>query len=175
MRVTDGVPSGWVASNRATITMPSCWRRCEPAGGGPSLRGQPRRRPRRGPYELHVNGSSRIATQPDTLPFRVEKAITARLHYGTGTIDAIARGFGASALPDTEACRGRGELQQHSRGCVGLAGRSTYVKRREHPVAARLVAGLSRAERLGPGVQATGRQGVNGVLARAQARPLDDT
>lgn len=106
-------------------------------------------RPRRGPYELHVNGSSRIATQPDTLPFRVEKAITARLHYGTATIDAIASGFGASALPDTEACRGAGRASAAFSTLCGLAGRSTYAKRRDHPVAARPAAGLPRAEHRG--------------------------
>lgn len=46
---------------------------------------------------LRNSGSAVPAPEPDPLPLRVEKAITARLRYGTVTIDAIASDLGTSA------------------------------------------------------------------------------
>ncbi|RXT18183.1 MULTISPECIES: AraC family transcriptional regulator [unclassified Bosea (in: a-proteobacteria)] len=46
---------------------------------------------------LQSRGSTVRAPEPDSLRFRVEKAITARLRYGTVTIDAIASDLGTSA------------------------------------------------------------------------------
>jgi AraC-like DNA-binding protein len=46
---------------------------------------------------LQSSGSTVHALEPDTLPLRVEKAIAARLRYGTATIDPIASDLGTSA------------------------------------------------------------------------------